>query len=267
MARLFKGVIGANSMMAALLLVVPVLSLYIKISPMTFINALGNGQVFSPLFLSLITSGIATLIAFILGVAVAYTLVFKDIPFKKPFNTLVTLPLVLPPSVAGYLLLITFGRYGTIGRFLNRMGITVMFTVQAVILAQVFVILPFIINSLKTSFEELDPNYRKAAEILGASDWYTFRKVIMPLSRGGIFIGTMMAFARAMGEFGATMLVSGLNETMTIAIYKNAMSGKRLEADILASILIIVSFCVLLLSSRLQARYFYGSRSEFHEES
>lgn len=256
MVKLFKGIIGINSMAAIILLVIPILGLFVKISPMSFINALGNKEVFSPLFLSIATSTVSTLIAFVLGIAVAYVLVFKDVPFKKPFSTLVTLPLVLPPSVAGYLLLITFGRYGTVGRFLNNFGITIMFTIEAIILAQVFVILPFIINSLKASFEDLDPNYRKVSQILGASEWYTFRKVIMPLSRGGVFTGVIMAFARAMGEFGATMLVSGLNETMTIAIYKNAMSGKRLEADVLSVILIIVSFCILLFSGQLQSKYF-----------
>lgn len=161
-------------------------------------------------------------------------------------GTLATLPMVLPPSVAGYLLLITFGRYGLVGHLFYIYGISIMFTTVAIVLAQVFVILPFVINSVRASFEEIDPNYERVAVILGASKWQTFKEVILPLAKNGIITGTVMAFARAMGEFGATMLVSGLKETMPIAIYRYAMSGKGVQADILSAILIIVSFGLLL---------------------
>jgi molybdate transport system permease protein len=246
MERAFKALLIIICLTTAVLLLLPFISLLLKIRPIPFVDALKSKEVLSPLSLSIFTSLISTLIALILGTGVSYVLYFKRVPISTALSTIVTLPMVLPPSVAGYLMLITFGRYGLLGRFLNYLGFNLMFTKYAIIIAQVFVILPFIVNSTRASFEDIDPHYQKAAKVLGASEWYTFKKVILPLSKNGIYTGMVLAFARAMGEFGATMLVSGLNETMTIAIYNNAMSGKRLEADVLSVILIVVSFGVLL---------------------
>lgn len=258
MEKFFKVTILTLCIITVVFLITPILGLFFKIQPLTFINVLTSRNVLSPLLLSIVTSGISTLIAVVLGLAISYVLVFKDISFHKVLNTIVTLPMVLPPSVAGYILLITFGRFGTIGHFFNKyLNIQVMFTRTAIILAQIFVILPFMINSLRASFEDIDPNYINAACVLGASEWYIFKKIVIPLSKSGIFTGIILAFSRAMGEFGATMLVSGLNETMTIAIYKNAMSGNRLEANVLSVILIVVSFGILFISSLLHEKESY----------
>lgn len=253
MERVFKGIIIFQCLVAILILVVPIIGLVAKIKPVP-LEMLDSQAMLSPLLLSIASSLFSTIIALLLGLGVSYILVFKEIPFGKPLNTLVTLPMVLPPSVAGYLLLITFGRNGLIGTFLSHIGIEIMFTKSAIILAQIFVILPFVVNSFRTSFEEINPDYIKVAEVFGATEAYAFFRVILPLARGGIFTGAILAFARAMGEFGATMLVSGLNETMTIAIYKNAMSGKRMEANILSLILIIVSFAILQISGAFSMR-------------
>jgi molybdate transport system permease protein len=255
MEKAFKAFLAVICFITAVLLLLPFISILLKIRPMPFIKALMSREVLSPLFLSICTSIISTLIALILGIGVSYVLHFKKVPFSRVLSTIVTLPMVLPPSVAGYMMLTTFGRYGLIGRYLNYMGFNLMFTVYAIVIAQVFVILPFVINSIRSSFEDIDSNYQKAARVLGASEWYTFKNVILPLSKSGIYTGMVLAFARAMGEFGATMLVSGLNETMTIAIYKNAMSGKRLEADVLSVILIVVSFGVLLAVRTLNHKF------------
>lgn len=267
MGKLFKIIIFGQCLITVIFLVTPIISLFLKIQPTAFFATLMSEEILAPLILSITTSAISTFIAVLLGIAISYVLVFKKLPFNKILNTVVTLPMVLPPSVAGYILLITFGRYGTIGHFINEfLGIQIMFTKTAIIIAQVFVILPFVINSLRTSFEDIDPNYSKVAYVLGASEWYMFKNVILPLSQSGLFTGIILAFARAMGEFGATMLVSGLNETMTIAIYKNAMSGNRLEADVLSVILIIVSFSILLMSSLAHTKRLLHIKGEDKDE-
>jgi molybdate transport system permease protein len=262
MQKVFKVVLAVICIIAAGLIITPFIAILVKIRPVPFFRALMSREVFSPLLLSVFTSTISTLIALILGIGVSYVLHFKKIPLVKVFSTIVTLPMVLPPSVAGYMMLTAFGRYGLVGRYLTRIGFNLMFSVYAIIIAQIFVILPFVINSIRSSFEDIDSNYQKAAKVLGATEWYTFKHIILSLSKTGIYTGMVLAFARAMGEFGATMLVSGLNETMTIAIYKNAMSGKRMEADVLSVILVVVSFGVLFavrtINHRSTLRYSKG---------
>lgn len=237
---------------AALFLVfTPFLSLTLKISLKALAAAAVSNTVKSALFLSLYSSAVSTAIACILGIAAAYILAFKKIPYKHVWNIVVTLPMVLPPAVGGYLLLLTFGRYGLVGHWFYLSGYSIMFTDQAIIIAQIFVILPFVINAVRTSFEGINAEYKEVALTMGASEWQIFTRVILPLSKPGIFSGAIMAFTRAMGEFGATMMVSGLNETMPIAIYRNATAGHRTEADILSMILIMVSFGIMILMKNL----------------
>ena len=164
MERAFKAFLAVICFITAVLLLLPFISILLKIRPMPFIKALMSREVLSPLFLSIFTSMISTLIALILGIGVSYVLHFKKIPFSRVLSTIVTLPMVLPPSVAGYMMLTTFGRYGLIGKYLNRMGFNLMFTINAIVIAQTFVILPFVINSIRSSFEDIDSNYQKAAK-------------------------------------------------------------------------------------------------------
>lgn len=234
------------------LILILFLSLAFKVSLKDLVKAAFSESVRSALFLSLYTSTISTAIACILGIAVAYILSFKKIPYKKALGTLTTMPMVLPPAVGGYLLLLTFGRYGLVGRWFYFFGYSIMFTDEAIILAQVFVILPFVINAVRASFEAISSEYLEAAMTMGAGEWQIFSRILIPMAKPGIITGTIMAFARAMGEFGATMMVSGLNETMPVAIYRNAVGGNRAEADILSMVLILVSFGVMMAIQFLQ---------------
>ena len=255
MEKIFKVIIVIACILVGTLLFVPIFSLLLKIRAASFMSTIKSKEILHPLLLSIYTSAFSTLIAVVLGLGVSYVLTFKDIKLKRILDAVVTLPIVLPPSVAGYLLLLAFGRYGLVGQVFYYYGISIMFTKYAIIMAQVFVILPFTINSICSSFDEIDCNYQKVAEVLGASEWYIFKRIILPLSKGGILTGAILAFSRAMGEFGATMLVSGLNETMTIAIYRNAMSGKRMEADVLSLVMVFVSLCMIFVVKSLSFKY------------
>lgn len=173
---------------------------------------------------------------------------------KEIFDTIVNLPLVVPPTVAGYLLLITFGRYGLVGYPLHVLGITIMFTTFAIVMAQTFVALPFMVRSIRASLQDISPSLIDAAKTLGASDYEIFKEIILPLSKAGIISGIILTYARAIGEFGATVMVCGLLDTLPIAIFNNALSGNRDIANILSLILIVISFGILALFKRIAAK-------------
>jgi molybdate transport system permease protein len=185
------------------------------------------------------------------GIPLAYVLTYKNFPLKDVLDTMVNLPFVLPPSVAGYLLLITFGKYGLLGYPLNFFGITIMFTTFAIIIAQTFVAFPFVVRSARAAMEEISPSLIDAAKTLGAREFEIFREVIVPLSKKGMLSGIIMAYARAIGEFGATMMVCGLLVTLPVAIYTNALSGEREIANVLSLILIVISFTILIIFKKV----------------
>jgi len=159
------------------------------------------------------------------------------------------MPTVLPPVVAGVALLITFGRFGLIGRYLSPFGITLPFTTVAVVMAQVFVSSPFFINGMRAGLEQLDQRYELAAYTLRASPFYAFRRVVLPLVRPALLAGAGLAWARALGELGATITFAGsfpgITETMPIAVYTAAESDLE-SAVALSVVLLAVSFGILL---------------------
>jgi molybdate transport system permease protein len=159
------------------------------------------------------------------------------------------MPLVLPPVVAGVALLITFGRFGLIGRYLTPLGITIPFTTVAVVMAQMFVSAPFFVNSARAGLEQLDLRYESAAYTLRASPFYTFRRVVLPLIRPALLTGAGLAWARALGELGATITFAGsfpgITETMPIAVYSAAEVDLE-SAVALSVVLLAISFAVLL---------------------
>jgi molybdate transport system permease protein len=159
------------------------------------------------------------------------------------------MPTVLPPVVAGVALLITFGRFGLIGRYLTPLGISIPFTTVAVVMAQMFVSSPFFVNSARAGLEQLDPRYESAAHTLHASEFYTFRRVILPLIRPILLTGAGLAWARALGELGATITFAGsfpgITETMPIAVY-NAANVDLDSAVALSVVLLAISFAVLI---------------------
>jgi molybdate transport system permease protein len=207
---------------------------------------------FQPIILSLKVATIATIFAFILGVFFAYLMTRKNIPGKNIWETLLILPMILPPSVMGYLLLVVFGKRGFIGAFLlNNFGYQIVFTWIACIIAACVVALPLMYQNVKAAFLTVDATYEKAAQTLGSSQWKVFWTVTFPLAGPGIISGIVLTFARAIGEFGATLMLAGnipgRTQTIPTAIYFAVDSGKDELANTL--VLIMVAFSFILIFS------------------
>lgn len=161
--------------------------------------------VWTPLLLSLKVAGLATLLNLVLGVAAAYGLSRWRSALRDFIDSVLTLPLVLPPTVLGYYLLVLFGRRGALGAWLERMGIELVFTWQGAVLASTVVAFPLVLKSARAAFESVDHQMEDAARVLGVSEAGVFFRVSLPLAMRGIMAGVLLAFARALGEFGATL--------------------------------------------------------------
>ena len=205
----------------------------------------------SPLWISLSTAVPATVITFFLGIYLAHRIISSTGKLRKLFDTLFTLPLVLPPTVVGFLLLLLFGKNGMIGSRLWDLGIHIVFTRTAAILAAVVVAFPLMYRSAKAAFEQLDPKLIFAARTLGLSETVIFWRVCMPNALPGIVSGTILAFARALGEFGATLMIAGnipgKTQTMPLAIYMAIQEGSQREAIIWVLLLIALSFLMIYI--------------------
>ena len=245
-ARLLVGVLAGSFF---LFLGIPLAALIIREPPAMLWQAIQQPEAIQALQLSIVTTCISTLLSVVFGLPVAYILARLRFRGRAFLETLVTMPTVLPPVVAGVALLITFGRFGLLGRYLSPLGITLPFTTVAVVMAQMFVSAPFFINSAKAGLEQLDRRYELAAYTLRASPLYTFRRVVLPLIRPALLAGAGLAWARALGELGATITFAGnfpgITETTPIAVYIAAESD--LDAAVsLSVVLLAVSFGVLL---------------------
>jgi len=237
----------------------PVASLFLKSPLDTVMQSLNNPMVAEALKLSLSTAAITTITVVILGTPLAYVNARFQYPGKEIADSLIDLPVIMPPAVAGIALLMAFGRMGVLGRHLDALGISIAFTTLAVIIAQTFVSSPFYIRQARTSFEDVDLSIENAARTLGASRVYTFFHVILPIAFNGLISGAIMAFARSLGEFGATIMFAGnfqgRTQTMPLAIY-TAMQGDLDAAICLSIILVIISFLVIFLVKALSRRMY-----------
>ena len=190
------------------------------------------------------------------GIALAWLLARRDWPGKTLVETLVALPLVLPPVVTGLVLLRLFGRRGPLGEWLDRsFEMDVVFTWKAVILALSVMSLPLLVRSARTAIEEVSPEMEHAARTLGASGWRVFFLITLPLAKRGIFAGMLLSFARALGEFGATIMVAGnipgVTTTLSVAIYQHVQLGQDETVWKLAAVSAGIAFVVLLASEML----------------
>ncbi len=233
-----------------LFIAVPIISLFLRTSLADLVANLNQTQVIKAINLSLFTSSITTLVTWIVGTPVAYFLAQRQSRFHRVVDTLIDLPTVLPPSVAGVALLMTFGRRGLLGPFLTSMGVNIPFTVVAVVLAQTFIAAPFYVKAAAIGFASIDPELKQAAELDGASRWQIFRHITLPLSWMALLSGSVMTWARALGEFGATIIFAGnfpgRTQTMPLAIY----IGFEIDLNIaltLAVILVCFSFLTLIV--------------------
>lgn len=217
-----------------------------------------------PIFLSLRIASIATIFSFFLGVFLAYILNKKNVPGKNLWETLITLPMILPPSVTGYFLLVLLGKRGVIGSTLIHVfGFKLIFTWYAAVIAASIVSLPFMYQNVKSAFISVDPAYEKAARTLGSSERRVFWTITFPLAWPGIISGIVLAFCRAIGEFGATLMVAGnipgKTQTVTTAIYYAVENGRMEEANTLVLIMTICSFILILtLNQWLEKRNYLG---------
>lgn len=205
---------------------------------------------FEPIILSIRVALVATAIAFFLGIFFAYLLTKKKVLGKNIWETILILPMILPPSIVGYLLLKLFGKRGPIGAFLlDTFGIQVVFTWIACVIAATVVALPLMYQNAKGAFQSVDPTLEIAARTLGSSSFKVFRTVTMPLSIPGIVSGIVLTFARALGEFGATLMLAGnipgRTQTIPTAIYYSVVTGKEDEAMNLVVVMVLFSFALV----------------------
>jgi molybdate transport system permease protein len=200
--------------------------------------------------LSLVASLSATGIALVLGVPLAWVYARAEFPGRAVLRALTTLPMVLPPVVGGIALLLAFGRRGLLGSWLDStFGITLPFTTAGVVMAETFVAMPFLILTVEAGLRSMDRRYEEAARTLGASRWRVFTQVTVPLIGPSLFAGAVLCWARALGEFGATITFAGnfpgITQTMPLAVY--LLLGTNLEASIILSlVLLLISLLVLI---------------------
>ncbi|MES3015571.1 MAG: molybdate ABC transporter permease subunit [Pseudomonadota bacterium] len=218
-----------------------------------------DAPVWITLALTLKVAGWATAINAVLGVAVGWLLARKRFVGREFIDAVLTLPLVLPPTVMGYYLLVVIGKRGWLGGWLqSTFGINLIFTWQGAVIAATIVAFPLILKSARTAFEAVDPQLEQAARVLGLGEWAVFFRVTLPMAWPGILAGVLLVFARSLGEFGATLMVAGSipgrTQTLSIAVYEAVQAGQDDTANFLVVLTSIVCIVVLLAAGRLAPR-------------
>ncbi|GAB3687074.1 ABC transporter permease [Actinocorallia lasiicapitis] len=227
----------------------PLAGLLIRAPWSTLPQRLAEPVVLEALRLSLVTATLATVLCLLFGVPLAWFLARVRFPARRLVRALVTVPLVLPPVVVGVALLLVLGRNGLVGRWLDAaFGFTLPFTTAGVVLAETFVALPFLVISVEGALRAADPRFEEAAATLGASRWTVFRRVTLPMIMPGVVAGAVLCWARALGEFGATITFAGnfpgRTQTMPLAVYL-ALETDPAAAIVLSLVLLVVSVGVL----------------------
>ena len=233
-------------------LVLPVVGLLVRTPWSTLGSRLAAPGVGEALRLSLITATLATAVSMVLGVPLAWVLARSRIRGRAVLRALVTVPLVLPPVVGGVALFLVLGRQGIVGRWLDEaFGLTIPFTTTAVVIAETFVAMPFLVITAEAAFRSADQRYEDAARTLGAGGWTVFRRVVLPLTWPALAAGAVLAWARALGEFGATITFAGntpgRTTTIPLQVYLLLESGGLDSAIALSLVLLAVSVTVLVL--------------------
>ncbi|MFS4094547.1 molybdate ABC transporter permease subunit [Streptomyces sp. AF1A] len=235
--------------LALAFLLLPLVALMVRAPWRSLPDQLASAEVWQALQLSLVSATAATSVSLVLGVPLAWLLARTDFPGRGLVRALVTLPLVLPPVVGGVALLLALGRNGVVGTWLDAwFGITLPFTTTGVVVAEAFVAMPFLVISVEGTLRAADPRFEEAAATLGASRFTVFRRVTLPLIAPGIAAGAVLAWARALGEFGATITFAGnfpgRTQTMPLAVYL-ALQNDPEAAISLSLVLLAVSIAVL----------------------
>jgi len=244
----------------------PLVALLVRVPPADLIRRAASPLVLQALKLSLVTSVTATVLVAAFGLPVAYILATRNFPGRRVLETLVELPMVIPPTVAGVGLLLAFGRAGLAGGMLSALGLQIPFTTLAVVIAEAFVAMPFFVSTTAAGLREVEPRYREAAVTLGATPPYTFRRVLLPLAFPSLVAGGAMTWARALGEFGATITFAGnlpgRTQTLPLAVYMALQSD--LPAAVALSVILLIFSFALLLTLRSFSTGWHGTRIYAH---
>ena len=243
----------AASAIALAFLTIPILAIFVRVPPGRLVDQLSNPVVTDALLVSLKTTLVAQALVLLFGTPIAYLLASRRFRGRALCITLVELPLVLPPAVAGIGLLAAFGHFGLLGSALDAAHIRLAFTQSAVTIAVAFVASPLYVRQAIAAFEAIDPNLVAASRTLGAGPARTFFRVVLPLARGGLAAGFALAFARGLGEFGATIMFAGslqrVTQTLPLAIY--AEFEVNFDVTLAISALLVLISAALLLSLKL----------------
>jgi molybdate transport system permease protein len=265
MRRLFGGVFVAATAMAFAFLLLPLVAIFLRVPAGHLFAQLGDPVTRDALVVSLKTSAIAHAGVLLVGTPCAYLLARRRFRGRGAVLTLVELPLVLPPAVAGVALLATFGRFGLLGGTLHALGISIGFTQAAVVLAVGFVESPFYLRGAVAAFDSIDRDLLAAARTLGAGPWRVFLRVALPLAAGGLGAASALALARGLGEFGATIIfagsLQGVTQTLPLAVY--AELGVNFDVALAISALFILVGAGLLVALKLLPWIRFGSISPF----
>lgn len=257
LAQLSEWLFILPSLLLLALLALPVIALLWRAGTDGMLSLIAQPSAISALRLSLLTSTSSMLLAIIMGTPLAFVLARRKFTGKTFLELVIDLPIVLPPSVAGIALLIAFGRQGVFGAWLVPLGITLPFTTAAVVLAQTFVSAPLFVRAARIGFAEIERQVVEAAYVEGSNEWQLFRFIMFPLAGRAILSGAILAWTRAIGEFGATILfagnLEGVTQTMPLTIYLGLERSLGV-ALALSTVLVFVSFLLLLLTRRVEAR-------------
>ena len=215
-----------------------------------------DASVWITLALTLKVAAWATAVNLVLGVSAGWLLARRHFPGRDFVSAVLTLPLVLPPTVMGYYLLVVIGKRGWLGQWLHEtFGITLIFTWQGAVIAATVVAFPLLLSSARAAFEAVDPQLEKAARVLGLNEWAVLFRVTMPMAWPGIMAGALLVFARSLGEFGATLMVAGSipgrTQTLSVAVYEAVQAGDDATANKLIAIISVTCIVMLLAAGRL----------------
>jgi molybdate transport system permease protein len=243
-------VLAIPALIGLAFLVLPLAGLLLRAPWSTLPDRLFSAEVGQALTLSLVCASLATAVCLVLGVPLAWLLARGDLPGQGVLRALVTVPLVLPPVVGGVALLLVLGRRGLVGQYLDAwFGVSLPFTTAGVVVAEAFVAMPFLVIAVEGALRGADPRFEEAAATLGASRWLTFRRVTLPAIGPGVVAGTVLCWARALGEFGATITFAGNfpgeTTTMPLAVYL-ALETDPGAAIVLSIVLLALSVVVLV---------------------
>lgn len=253
MNRVFPALLWLAAAVALSFLLLPLAALFTRAGPAELLDALGSQVARDALVVTLETTLVAQALILLVGTPAAYLLATRRFPGRSLVITLVELPLVLPPAVAGIGLLAAFGRLGLLGSTFEALGLSVAFTKAAVVLAVAFVAGPFYLRPAVAAFEGVDPDLRDAARTLGAGPWKTFTRVALPLAGGGLAAGAALSFARGIGEFGATIMfagsLQGVTQTLSLAIYEQF--DVDFDTAVAIGVELVVVSAILLLTVKV----------------